>query len=66
MKKLKFTASEKKKIAAVIDNIESEFAATRIHAISPYDNEYGCGNCGDLGPFYKTLNRVRKAVGIKP
>ncbi len=33
-----------------------------LDSIERYDNKLGCGNCGDTGPAYGTLGRVRKLL----
>lgn len=53
-----FSKGEKKKIRRVLDLHRLRIRETMNTSTSPYNNELGCGNCGDLGPTYKTLHAL--------
>lgn len=61
----KFTKRERAKVKAVLDHLRAQLDAKLMNSGSPYDNDLGCGNCGDTGPFFKTLRAVGNLVGLK-
>lgn len=58
IKAMKFTAREKRKIKAVFDTLRAKLSADLTANNSPYDNDLGCGNCGDTGPFHGLLYKL--------
>lgn len=61
----KFTKREQAKLAVVFNSLRDELRANQLRNDSPYDNDLGCGNCGDTGPFHKLLFRLEVEVGIR-
>ena len=61
----KFTKSEKKKLALVFEKLRNELRDNLNSNDSRYDNERGCVNCGDTGPFHNLLSRLEQEVGIR-
>ena len=59
----KFTKREQAKLVAVFEKLRKELAAN----LSPhgYNNDLGCGNCGDTGPFHGLLFRLEQEVGLR-
>ena len=59
----KFTKRERAKLAVVFANLRADLRAN----LSPsgFNNDLGCGNCGDTGPFYGTLYEIEKLVGLR-
>lgn len=58
-----FTKREQKKLTAVFDKLRAELKA----GLTPrgYNNDLGCGNCGDTGPFHGLLYRLEQEVGVR-
>ena len=61
----KFTKREQQKLALVFQELRAELKANQARRDSPYDNDLGCGNCGDTGPFHGLLFRLEKRVGLR-
>ena len=59
----KYTAQEKVKLHLVFEKLRAELNAN----LSPngYNNDLGCGNCGDTGPFHGLLFRLEQEVGLR-
>ena len=64
-KKSKFTKREQAKLAVVFESLRARLRANLEENDSPYDNELGCGNCGDTGPFHGTLYELEVLVGLR-
>ncbi len=64
MKQPTFTKREQVKIAKVLARHEALLARFLRFHDTRYCNQLGCGNCGDVGPIYKTLSRLSKSFGI--
>lgn len=68
--RVSFSLKEKKKIKRVLDQFQQHIRdamvrdALGIRVDSPYNNEVGCCNCGDLEPTYKTLRNLEKMFGL--
>ncbi len=60
-----FSSREKAKIARVFRMLEARLNRRLKRYDTRYDNEMGCGNCGDTGPVYKTLSSLSRAFGIE-
>jgi hypothetical protein len=61
----KFTKKEQAKLAVVFAGLRAELRNNQVANNSLYDNDLGCGNCGDTGPFHKLLYRLEQAVGLR-
>lgn len=61
----KFTKREQAKLQVVFNSLRAELHANQARNTSPYDNDLGCGNCGDTGPFHKLLFRLEQEVGLR-
>lgn len=61
----KFTKREQKKLAVVFDMLRAELKTNLMRSHSPYDNDLGCGNCGDTGPFHHLLFRLEQEIGLR-
>jgi hypothetical protein len=61
----KFTKREQAKLAVVFQTLRDELQANQLRNNSCYDNDLGCGNCGDTGPFHNLLYRLEQAVGLR-
>jgi hypothetical protein len=59
----KFTKKERAKLALVFNELRARLAAN----LSPngYNNDLGCGNCGDTGPFHGTLFELELLTGMR-
>ena len=64
-KRPKFTKREQAKLRLVLDHLRARLAENLEQSGSRYDNDMGCGNCGDTGPFYGTLYEIEKLVGLR-
>jgi hypothetical protein len=62
----KFTQREQLKIVQVLKLLRAELKANQLKNDSPYDNDLGCGNCGDTGPFHSLLFRLEQEIGVRP
>jgi hypothetical protein len=58
----KFTKKEQAKLAVVFQSLRDELKANL--SLSGYNNDLGCGNCGDLSSFCSVLSRLEQAVGL--
>lgn len=63
--KPKFSRPEQRKLHEVFSNLRDELKANLAANNSPYDNNLGCGNCGDTGPFHSLLYRLEVEVGMR-
>lgn len=61
----KFTKRERAKVAVVLETLRARLRANLDSNDSRYDNELGCGNCGDTGPFHGAMFEVEKLVGLR-
>jgi len=61
----KFTKREQAKLKKVFDHLRLRLADNLKDSGSPYDNDLGCGNCGDTGPFHGTLYEIEMLVGLR-
>ena len=61
----KFTKREQAKLQVVFAALRDELRANQLRTNSPYDNDLGCGNCGDTGPFHGLLYRLEQEVGLR-
>ena len=59
-----FTSGEKKKIKRVIDLFRQQVRDIMESNDGPYNNDVGCGNCGDLGPTFKTIHALEVLFGL--
>ena len=64
-KRPKFTKREQAKLRLVLDHLRARLAENLEQSGSRYDNDMGCGNCGDTGPFHNLLYRLEQEVGIR-
>jgi len=61
---MKFTKTEKRKIAAVLAAQQQKFKAGLSDA--GYNNgDGGCPNCGDTGGFHTLMYELERAFGLK-
>jgi hypothetical protein len=61
----KFTKREQAKLAVVFESLRAELRNNLNANDSCYDNDLGCGNCGDTGPFHGLLYRLETELGMK-
>lgn len=61
----KFTKREQAKLQVVFAALRDELRANQLRNNSPYDNDLGCGNCGDTGPVHGLLYRLEREVGLR-
>ena len=61
----KFTKREQAKLQVVFQMLRDELRANQLRNDSCYDNDLGCGNCGDTGPFHVLLSRLEQEVGLR-
>jgi hypothetical protein len=61
----KFTKRERAKLTLVFNSLRARLEARQDASGSCYDNELGCGNCGDTGPFHGTLYELELLVGLR-
>jgi hypothetical protein len=61
----KFTKREQAKLVLVFKSLREELRANLNANESSFDNDLGCGNCGDTGPFHSLLFRLEQEVGLR-
>jgi hypothetical protein len=61
----KFTKRERAKVKLVLESLRARLEESLKNSGSCYDNDLGCGNCGDTGPFHGTLTEVEVLVGLR-
>jgi hypothetical protein len=61
----KFTKCEQAKLHLVFETLRQELRSNLNANDSPYDNDLGCGNCGDTEPFHDLLFRLEQEVGLR-
>lgn len=61
----KFTKREQAKLMTVFNKLRAKLNAEQNVSQSRYNNNFGCGTCGDTGPFHGLLFRLEQEVGLR-
>lgn len=54
-----------KKVLKVLNDYRQTLCTCTNNTGSPYNNTYGCGNCGDLGPSFGTLRNLTHLLAME-